>query len=148
MHSQNFFVLKKTAIWGHVLTFLVFLWITCGIFILGGALKSHGISWLWHYIQYISIPLIRSIFEARPEFIYYQDKLGIHILYIFYFALDQLQGNSRKWFGRSHLSCCYSLYNIYISLCTQTAETTSPEPLSWIPLQLLHFLLFRGYFFY
>ena len=25
---------------------------------------------------------------------------------------------------------CYTMYNIYLYLCTQTAETTSPEPFS------------------
>ena len=29
---------------------------------------------------------------------------------------------------------CYAIYNIYLSLCTWTAETTSPEPFSWNPL--------------
>ena len=32
------------------------------------------------------------------------------------------------------LAVCYTVHIIYISLCTQTAETTSPEPFSWIPL--------------
>ena len=31
----------------------------------------------------------------------------------------------------------YTIYNIYLSLCTQTAETTSPEPFSRIPLQFM-----------
>ena len=31
----------------------------------------------------------------------------------------------------------YSIYTIYISLCTQTAETTSPEPFSRIPLYVV-----------
>ena len=29
---------------------------------------------------------------------------------------------------------CYTIYTIYLSLCTQTAETTSPELCSRIPL--------------
>ena len=31
---------------------------------------------------------------------------------------------------------CITIYTIYISLCTQTAETTSPEPFSRIPLYI------------
>ena len=31
---------------------------------------------------------------------------------------------------------CYTIYTIYISICTQTAETTSPEPFSRIPLYI------------
>ena len=31
---------------------------------------------------------------------------------------------------------CYTIYTIYLSLCTQSAETTSPEPFSWIPPDL------------
>ena len=32
---------------------------------------------------------------------------------------------------------CCTIYNIYLSLCTQTADTTSSEPFSWIPLYFL-----------
>ena len=38
-----------------------------------------------------------------------------------------LQGNLQKWFGRCRLSCCHTIYIIYLSLCTQPAETTSPK---------------------
>ena len=33
---------------------------------------------------------------------------------------------------------CYIIYTIYLSICTQTDETTSPEPFSRIPLYLSH----------
>ena len=39
-----------------------------------------------------------------------------------------LQGNSRKVFGWCRLSCLLH-YIKYLSLCTQTAETTSSQPL-------------------
>jgi len=29
---------------------------------------------------------------------------------------------------------CYTIYTIYLSICTQTAETISPKPFSGIPL--------------
>ena len=53
-----------------------------------------------------------------------------------------LQGNSHKGIGRCRLSC-YTVCKIYLSLCTQTAETTSPEPISRIPLYHLVWYIFR-----
>ena len=35
---------------------------------------------------------------------------------------------------------CYTIYTIYLSLCTQTAETTPPEPFSLNSLYNLLFL--------
>ena len=40
---------------------------------------------------------------------------------------SQVQGNSKKGSGDDVLTVCYTNY---ISRCTQTAETTSPEPFS------------------
>ena len=31
------------------------------------------------------------------------------------------------------LAVCYSIYTIYLSLCTQTAETTAPQPFRKFP---------------
>ena len=31
---------------------------------------------------------------------------------------------------------CHNIYTIFLSLCTQTAATTFPEPFSWIPLYM------------
>ena len=62
-------------------------------------------------------------------------------LYVQYIFLIQV--NSRKGFGRCRLSCFYTIYTIYLSLCTQAAETTSPEPFSWITLYIYNFFFCR-----
>ena len=61
-----------------------------------------------------------------------------------YIAGLVLRRNSRKNSGEGEgvhdpgeeevvSAICYTIYTIYLSLCTQTAETTSPETFSWIP---------------
>ena len=44
------------------------------------------------------------------------------------------EGIHEKGSGDVVSTACYTIYTIYIFLCTQTAETTYPEPFSWIPL--------------
>ena len=50
-----------------------------------------------------------------------------------------IQGNSRKGSGDVVSAVCYIMYTIYQSLCTQTADSTSPEPFSQIPLWPIFF---------
>ena len=42
-------------------------------------------------------------------------------------------GNSQKEFGRYRISCFYTIFTTYLSLCTQTGETTSPNPFHEFP---------------
>ena len=54
------------------------------------------------------------------------------------FMMDHLITFRGMGFGRCRLFITYTIYTIYLSLCTQTAETTSPEPFSWIPLYIYY----------
>ena len=51
-----------------------------------------------------------------------------------YFFKYTYRGIREKGSGDVISSVCDTIYTIYLSLCKQKAETTSPDPFSWIPL--------------
>ena len=52
-----------------------------------------------------------------------------------------IQRNSRKVHWEMSSLLLVTIYTIYLSLCTQTAMTTSPEPFLWIPLyKIINFM--------
>ena len=58
------------------------------------------------------------------------------IIPIFFVIWLEYRGIHERGSGDVVSAVCYTIQPIYLSLCTQTAETTSPEP-SWIPLYLI-----------
>ena len=93
---------------------------------------NRGNGWLGNrgimYIHTQHLPSNRG--RHNKNFFYIFSYFSVQKLY------SQLPGNSRKGSEDVVSAVCYTIWTIYLSLCTLTAETTSAEPFSWIPLYL------------
>ena len=82
-----------------------------------------------------------SAFALFVDFLEIGKKSIILILLVLFlvctcFRFLWYRGIHKNGLGDVVSDVCYILYTIYLSLCTQTVETTSPEPFSSIPLYL------------
>ena len=74
--------------------------------------------------------IVEALSKKKTKTRIYKDELS-HFKNWFDFSLQALyRGIHEKGSGDVVSAICYTIYTIYLSLCTPTAETTSPETFS------------------
>ena len=77
----------------------------------------------------------RSLFTIQSFYLTFRKKVYWNILcYVKFYYNVIHRGIHEKGSGDVVSAVCFTIYTIYLSLCTQSAETTSSELFSWIPL--------------